>query len=92
MGKPYSRRGFLGTALTATPSQLLFNFSHLDDEIAFWQAEVPPYPDFFLLYMQGPTSNGGPASNKAQAAPTARPKVPMRRRGADCPVVVPKRV
>jgi hypothetical protein len=29
---------------------------------------------------------------KAQAAPTASPKVPMRRRGADCPVVVPKRV
>jgi hypothetical protein len=28
---------------------------------------------------------------KAQAAPTARPKVPMRRRGADCPVVVMKR-
>src|ERR1700704_2646360 len=25
---------------------------------------------------------------KAQAAPTARPKVPMRRRGADCPVVM----
>ena len=24
---------------------------------------------------------------KAQAAPTARPKVPMRRRGADCLVV-----
>ena len=28
---------------------------------------------------------------KAQAAPTARPKVPMRRRGADCLVVVTKR-
>src|ERR1700680_2836259 len=28
---------------------------------------------------------------KAQAAPTARPKVPMRRRGAHCPVVVMKR-
>src|SRR5258708_11018453 len=28
---------------------------------------------------------------KAQAAPTARPKVPMRRRGADRPVVVTKR-
>jgi hypothetical protein len=28
---------------------------------------------------------------KAQAAPTARPKVPMRRRGADCPVVVKER-
>jgi hypothetical protein len=28
---------------------------------------------------------------KAQAAPTARPKVPMRRRGADCPIVVMKR-
>src|SRR5215472_13974954 len=28
---------------------------------------------------------------KAQAAPTARPKVPMRRRGADCSVVVMKR-
>jgi hypothetical protein len=28
---------------------------------------------------------------KAQAAPTARPKVPMRRRGADCLVVVSKR-
>ena len=27
---------------------------------------------------------------KAQAAPTARPKVPMRRRGADCLVVVMK--
>jgi hypothetical protein len=31
------------------------------------------------------------APYKAQAAPTARPKVPMRRRGADCPVVVMKR-
>jgi hypothetical protein len=29
---------------------------------------------------------------KAQAAPTARPKVPMRRRGADCSVVALKRV
>ena len=29
---------------------------------------------------------------KAQAAPTARLKVPMRRRGADCLVVVKKRV
>ena len=29
---------------------------------------------------------------KAQAAPTARPKVPMRRLGADCLVVVMKRV
>src|ERR1700730_15588947 len=29
---------------------------------------------------------------KAQGAPTARPKVPMRRRGADCPVVMTKRV
>src|ERR1700693_4592510 len=28
---------------------------------------------------------------KAQAAPTARPKVPMRRRGADCRVVAMKR-
>ena len=28
---------------------------------------------------------------KAQAAPTARPKVPMRRRGADCLVVAVKR-
>src|SRR5260370_4265202 len=28
---------------------------------------------------------------KGQAAPTARPKVPMRRRGADCFVVVMKR-
>src|SRR5215468_6408372 len=28
---------------------------------------------------------------KAQAAPTVRLKVPMRRRGADCPVVVMKR-
>src|SRR6516162_8760378 len=28
---------------------------------------------------------------KAQAAPTAKPKVPMRRRGADCPVVALKR-
>ena len=33
----------------------------------------------------------GDAKGKAQAAPTARPKVPMRRRGADCPVVVMKR-
>src|ERR1700720_425480 len=30
-------------------------------------------------------------SEKAQAAPTARPKVAMRRRGADCPVVAIKR-
>jgi len=29
---------------------------------------------------------------KAQAAPTARPKVPMRRRGADCSVVARKRL
>ena len=29
---------------------------------------------------------------KAQAAQTARPKVPMRRRGADCFVVAMKRV
>src|SRR6266567_6599065 len=29
---------------------------------------------------------------KAQAAPTARPKVPMRRRGADCLVVVRHRL
>ena len=29
---------------------------------------------------------------KAQAAPTARPKVPMRRSGADCSVVARKRV
>ena len=28
---------------------------------------------------------------KAQVAPTARPKVPMRWRGADCPVVALKR-
>ena len=28
----------------------------------------------------------GDAKGKAQAAPTVRPKVPMRRRGADCPV------
>src|SRR6266566_1811517 len=33
----------------------------------------------------------GDAKGKAQAAPTARPKVPMRRRGADCPIVVMKR-
>src|SRR5262249_21766605 len=29
---------------------------------------------------------------KAQAAPTARPKVPMRRLGADCSVVASKRL
>jgi Protein of unknown function, DUF488 len=34
---------------------------------------------------------GAVPREKAQAAPTARPKVPMRRRGADCPVVVLKR-
>src|SRR5213083_1666747 len=33
----------------------------------------------------------GDAKGKAQAAPTARPKVPMRRRGADCLVVAMKR-
>src|SRR5260370_24641048 len=33
----------------------------------------------------------GMPREKAQAAPTARPKVLMRRRGADCPVVVLKR-
>src|SRR6266436_3413801 len=33
----------------------------------------------------------GDAKGKVQAAPTARSKVPMRRRGADCPVVVTKR-
>src|ERR1700730_15477274 len=32
------------------------------------------------------------AREKAQAAPTARPKVPMRRRGADCLVVVRHRL
>src|SRR6266436_7196869 len=32
------------------------------------------------------------AREKAQAAPTARPKVPMRRRGTDCLVVAMKRV
>ena len=32
----------------------------------------------------------GDAKGKAQAATTARPKVPMRRRGADCLVVVMK--
>src|SRR5580693_6809926 len=42
---------------------------------------------------QGPIAPTWPAMarEKAQAAPTARPKVPMRRRGADCPVVVTKR-
>src|SRR6478609_9047969 len=30
------------------------------------------------------------AALRCEAAPTARPKVPMRRRGADCPVVVTK--
>src|ERR1700730_5904929 len=30
----------------------------------------------------------GDAKGKAQTAPTVRPKVPMRRRGADCTVVV----
>jgi hypothetical protein len=34
----------------------------------------------------------GDAKGKAQAAPTARPKVPMRRRGADCFAVALKRV
>src|ERR1700730_8559911 len=34
----------------------------------------------------------GDAKGKAQAAPTARLKVPMRRRGADCPVVVRHRL
>jgi hypothetical protein len=34
----------------------------------------------------------GGAKGKAQAAPTARPKVPMRRRGADCSVVATKRL
>ena len=33
----------------------------------------------------------GDVKGKAQAAPTVRPKVPMRRRGADCSVVVEKR-
>jgi hypothetical protein len=32
----------------------------------------------------------GDGKGKAQAAPTARPKVPMRRRGADCLVVEAK--
>src|SRR5262245_39700506 len=35
---------------------------------------------------------GDAKGKKAQAAPTARPKVPMRRRGADCLVVALKRV
>ena len=34
----------------------------------------------------------GDAKGKAQAAPTARPKVPMRRRGADYSVVARKRL
>jgi hypothetical protein len=34
----------------------------------------------------------GDGKGKAQAAKTARPKVPMRRRGADCLVVAVKRV
>jgi hypothetical protein len=34
----------------------------------------------------------GDAKEKAQAAPTARPIVPMRRRGADCSVVATKRL
>src|SRR6266481_5698729 len=34
----------------------------------------------------------GDAKGKAQAAPTARPKVPMRRRGADCLAVVRHRL
>src|SRR5713226_3315289 len=33
----------------------------------------------------------GDAKGKGKAAPTARPKVPMRRRGADCSVVAMKR-
>src|SRR6516165_1915687 len=33
----------------------------------------------------------GDAKEKAQVAQTARPKVPMRRRGADCSVLVMKR-
>ena len=33
----------------------------------------------------------GDAKGKAQAAPTARPKVPMRHLGADCSVVASKR-
>src|ERR1700726_1181358 len=33
----------------------------------------------------------GDAKGKVQAAPTARPKVPMRRGGADCFVVAMKR-
>jgi len=32
----------------------------------------------------------GDVKGKAQAAPTARPKVPMCRRGADCLVVATK--
>src|ERR1700757_907704 len=39
-----------------------------------------------------PENLTGDAREKAQAAPTARPKVPMRRRGADCSAVVMKRV
>jgi len=38
-----------------------------------------------------PATWPGMTREKAQAAPTARPKVPMCRRGADCPVVVMKR-
>jgi hypothetical protein len=34
----------------------------------------------------------GDAKGKGASGSTARPKVPMRRRGADCPVVVMKRV
>jgi hypothetical protein len=56
---PGANFGVVGTALTASSSQLFFDFSNLDNEIYFEQPNFPPYPVFTQLYMQGPTSNFG---------------------------------
>jgi len=49
----------LGTALTATSRQLLFDFSGLNDEIFFSQDNRPPYPVFTEFFIETPTSNFG---------------------------------
>jgi hypothetical protein len=76
--------GVLGTALTATASQLFFNFSNLDNEIYFEADEVPPYPSFVQLYMQGPTSQptSGPGITEHYCTPY--PPVPQTFGSPEC--------
>jgi hypothetical protein len=58
---PGANFALLSSALIATPLGLFYNFNVLNAEIAFWQSNVPPYPNFNELYFQGPTSNAGPS-------------------------------